>query len=292
MAGGVNNLANLPLKTDSNGYLLVTIGGGNWTPDKITLDSVNLDVVLRRSATKTLAIDTDGALGPLTLLDVRASLIDLGKVNGAVVSLSGAGILAYNTRAHIGSPGDAQLTLLNAAESAGAALDFATDGTLKVRGRALTAGTGNLDVGAKVTAYNAITTAGQGVPSIYGAGTVSAQTTAAASIATYTTPNAIGDYVVSGNVNVTTSTTHSFSLNVNYTDEGGTARVLVLPVAQLAGGFAASGLITNATGAGPYEAAAMHIRCKATTAITIQTPASGTFTSVVYNAAGVIRQVQ
>lgn len=112
-----------------------------------------------------------------------------------------------------------------------------------------------------------------------------------ASIATYTLDIADASFCVSANCNVTTATTHSFSLNVAYTDESNTARILVLPLTQLAGTFITTGLITNVTGVGPYESAVMHIRCKASTAITIQTSSGGTYTAVVYTAEGSIRQL-
>ena len=60
-------------------------------------------------------------------------------------------------------------------------------------------------------------------------------------------------------------------------------------MAQLAGAFITGGLITNVTGTGPYESPVMHIRCKTATAITIR-PSAGTFTSVTYNAEGIIKQ--
>ena len=47
--------------------------------------------------------------------------------------------------------------------------------------------------------------------------------------------------------------------------------------------------ITNLTGVGPYEGVPLHIRAKASTAITILT--SGTFTSVTYNCEGAIQQI-
>lgn len=215
----------------------------------------------------------------------------LNGVNGQTLALNGNGGYYWVSRTRVTSPADGQTLITNNATSAGIGFDAATDGTLKLRGRAYTAGTGNLDVGAKVTAYNQIATAGQGMPSIYSYGdTVAATNTGTASIATYT-PAADGTFEVSGNVLITTSTTHSFSLDCTYTDESNVARTLVIPVAQLAGTFVTSGLITNITGAGPYESATMTIRCKAATVITVRTSAGGTFTTVVYNARGVIKQL-
>lgn len=150
---------------------------------------------------------------------------------------------------------------------------------------------GNSLFGSTVTKYNNITTAGYGVAPIVGYGDTVAATGVTASIATYTVGAADGTFEVSANCLVTTSTTHSFSLDVTYTDEGSTARTMILPVASLAGSFVTGGLITNATGAGTYESPTMLIRAKAATAITVRTSAGGTYTTVTYNARGVISQI-
>lgn len=125
---------------------------------------------------------------------------------------------------------------------------------------------------------------------IKSSGRVTAQTDRSAVITSFTVGGSDGSFEVSGNVLVTASVTHSFSLDVSYTDEGNTARVLILPMAQLAGAFTSGGLITNVTGATPYESPLLHIRCKAGTAISIR-PSAGTFTSVTYNAEAIIKQV-
>lgn len=149
----------------------------------------------------------------------------------------------------------------------------------------------SVSLGKSISSYNGVTTAGTGVPIIVAAGGAAAVTAVQASVATYTVGASDGTFEVSGNVLVTTSTTHSFSIDVTYTDEGNTSRTLVLPVAQLAGAFITSGLITNVTGAGPYESPAMTIRCKAATAITVRTSAGGTYTTVTFNVRGIIKQV-
>jgi hypothetical protein len=143
-----------------------------------------------------------------------------------------------------------------------------------------------------IISYKGVTTAGWGVPAIQANGAIAATTNArSAAVATYTVGAADGTFVVSGNVNVTTSTTHSFSLDCSYTDENNVARVLVMPMAQLAGSFVATGLITNVTGAGPYESASMTIRCKAATSITIRPSAGGTYTTCTYDTYANIQQV-
>jgi hypothetical protein len=122
---------------------------------------------------------------------------------------------------------------------------------------------------------------------VQASGRSTAQTAAVASVATFTVGAADASFLVSVNVLVTVSTLHSFGVQVDYTDEGNTARTLTLPLAQLAGTFATA--ITNGTGAGPYEGAAVHLRCKASTAITVKT--TGTFTTVTYNVEGYITQI-
>lgn len=151
----------------------------------------------------------------------------------------------------------------------------------------------NVYVAGAIRQLGSITTVGTfGAPAIVAqARTVAATNTGTASVAAYTVGAADGTFEVGCNVLVTTSTTHSFSCDVTYTDEGNTARTMVIPIQGLGGNFATNGLITNALGAGPYESSVMTIRAKAATAITIRTSAGGTFTAVVYNIDGTIKQV-
>ena len=146
---------------------------------------------------------------------------------------------------------------------------------------------GALAVQNLVTKYNNISTVAWGQPAIYGTGRVTAQTGAAASIATYTVGAADGTFIVSGNVNVTTATAHSFTMTVTYTDETNASRVLTLTFSQITGTLLTA--ITNVTGAGAYEGVPLQIRCKAATSITFAT--TGTFTTVTYNAEGYITQI-
>lgn len=118
-------------------------------------------------------------------------------------------------------------------------------------------------------------------------GRVTAQTAAAASIATYTVGASDGTFLVSGNVLVTASVTNSFIETCAYTDESNTARTLTLTFSNVGGTFLTT--ITNVTGTGAYEGIPLHIRAKAGTTITFATV--GTFTSVTYNAEGEVRQI-
>lgn len=119
-------------------------------------------------------------------------------------------------------------------------------------------------------------------------GRSTAQTAAVASVAAYTVGAADGTFEISANVLVTAATLHNFTVTCAYTDEGNTARTLTLPFSSLAGTIATA--IANAGGAVPYEGVPLHIRAKASTAITIAT--TGTFTTTTYNVEGMIRQMQ
>jgi hypothetical protein len=223
-------------------------------------------------------------------LQVTAGALTIPSNNINMAATASLGFTATGFLSGTGTPG--QFLLRNDAITTGVGLDVATDAVLKLRDRTLGAGTGNLDIGAKITGYNGITTAGFGVPAIVASGNVVAATnTGTASIATFT-PAAAGTFEVGCNVLVTTSTTHSFSCDVTYTDEGSSARTLVLPMSVSAGGtFITTGLITNVTGVGPYASPVLNIRSAASTAITVRTSAGGTFTTVIYNARGTIKQV-
>lgn len=112
-----------------------------------------------------------------------------------------------------------------------------------------------------------------------GNGRATAQTAANTNILTQAVGNVDGTFLVGANVLVTTSTTHSFSVTVDYTDEGNTARTLTLNFTTLAGAFET--LITNVSGAVPHEGSPSIIRCKSGTNIVFKT--AGTFTTVTYN---------
>lgn len=116
---------------------------------------------------------------------------------------------------------------------------------------------------------------------------VTAQSAANSSITTVTNGGSDASFYVSMNMNVTSATAISTSLNCNYTDESSTARTMIFPVTSLSGTFLTNGLIITT---GAFETPVMHIRCKASTAITLYT-ATGTFTLVTYTAEGIIKQI-
>ena len=126
-------------------------------------------------------------------------------------------------------------------------------------------------------------------PGVSAHGRADAQVAAVATVTTFTVGAADRTFLVMANVLVTTATTHNFTVEVAYTDESNTPRVLTMTFSQLAGTQLTA--ITNVTGAGPYEGIPLCIRAKAGTPITINTQAAGVYTAVVFNVDGSIIQV-
>lgn len=211
----------------------------------------------------------------------------------ASMMLGSGGFFAWNNkRAGTSASGNGLVTFYiptaNYGQGNGIGLGWVNDGTLTIRGKAQTAGTGNLDVGAKVTAYNQITTAGMGVPLVVASANISAQTTNA-TITSYANGAADADFDVRGQMSVTVSTTLATTITCTYTDVANVARTMILPIVSVNGTFVAAGAISGA-GATIWETPVMHIRAKASTTITILTSA-GTFTGVTYSASGVITEL-
>ncbi len=145
-------------------------------------------------------------------------------------------------------------------------------------------------INSKITAYNGLPTAGNGVQAVMAYGRTVGATAAVASIAAFTVGAADASFEVRANVLVTTATNHTFTLTCTYTDEGNSARVLTMTFGLVAGGVATTS-IANATGTVPYHGVPVTIRCKAATSITIASASGGTYTNVVYNAEGFISQL-
>lgn len=143
-----------------------------------------------------------------------------------------------------------------------------------------------LGLSGKIPTYNNVTTAGWGVPAVYASAVTDNTGAAVASVATYTLGAADGAFIISANVNVFAGASASFTVTVAYTDEKNTSRTTTMNFSNQAGTIATA--LTQATGA--YQGIPLHIRCKASTSITIAT--TGTFTSVAYNVQGSIIQIQ
>lgn len=152
---------------------------------------------------------------------------------------------------------------------------------------------GNLFIPGAVSKYLNVTTAGWGVPAIYAFNRGTGFTGAVNPVATYTCGASDGSFKVSGNVNITAGATYAFQLTVHYTDaDTNTARTQNIPVLSVGGGFT-SAIQTPTSGVGTYVGTTVHLRVKASTAITVETEiiAGGNFTDVTYNVEGLIEQV-
>lgn len=115
-----------------------------------------------------------------------------------------------------------------------------------------------------------------------------AVTAAVASVATIT-PAADASFDVCMNILVTTSTTHTFTGQCTYTDEGNTGRTVTMPFRLVGDTTALTATIAQGS-AVPYNGVPLRIRVKGGTAVTLLTSAAGTYTTVTYNVEGTIRQ--
>jgi hypothetical protein len=134
-----------------------------------------------------------------------------------------------------------------------------------------------------------ISAGGIGVPAIRSYVRSTALIAASGTQATFT-PTADGSFIVGFNVLVTTATTHTFTVTCAYTDEGNNARTATLDFVLVAGGAPGTS-ITNTNGTVPYMGIPQQIRVKGGTAITLQSAAGGTYTTVVYNLETWIQQI-
>lgn len=143
-------------------------------------------------------------------------------------------------------------------------------------------------IAGRITSYNSVITAGWGIPAIVASGRQTGLIAASASVATYTLGAADGSFEVSANYLPTAGTTYSFNVNLDYTDEGNTARTIAL-LFNAPGSTALNATLGNATGLIPRDSVSYHFRAKAATVITLSTV--GTFTTVTYNVEAVIRRL-
>ncbi len=146
----------------------------------------------------------------------------------------------------------------------------------------------DLTVGGSLINYHGVAGAGWGLAQVVGFGRITAQVAGVGNVVTHTVAGSDGSFLVSANVNVTTSTLHNFNVSCDYTDETNTGRTLVLALKQVAGALFVVN-VTNVTGAGPYYGVPEQIRCLVGTTIKIST--GGAFGAVVYNVEGVLMRV-
>ncbi len=264
------------LTSQGNGLFLSSIRIGNTSASGLFFQISN---TARSSASM---FQTDGGANRLdanTLTDTAAS----GTVAAAVATSIGQTTFAASNATTIT---DAACLYINSGPANGTNVTITNSWGLWNVGN--TRLDGQISQGAKTIKYNNILTTGWGQPAIYNSGRITAQS-ANATIGTYTVGAADGSFRISANMNVTGSTTLVTTLTCTYTDESNTARTLVLPVSSLNGTMVAAGAISGA-GATVWHTPAVHIRCKASTAITILTSA-GTFTGVTYTAECSIQQI-
>lgn len=220
--------------------------------------------------------------------------------------VNNGGIIEWNSQTKIAVPVDGTIRFTNNATTGFTAINLGGDtASFPAVRRNATAinfrlADNSADCAVTALSYNgaAITSAGSAVttfPSVNSTlmGIVAnsrstGQTGAVASVTTYTLPASDGSFFVSANVLVTTASNHNFTVTVTYTDEGSTSRTLTLSFTLVAGGTLVTA-VANANGAVPYMGIPQQIRCKASTSITIAT--TGTFTTVTYNAEGMITKV-
>lgn len=126
---------------------------------------------------------------------------------------------------------------------------------------------------------------------VVGKGRSVAAVAAVANVASATVGAADASFTVVMNVLVTTSTTHTFTCECAYTDEGNTARTITLPF-RLVGDTTALTASVAATATVPYHGVPVQLRAKAGTVITLRTQAGGTYTTVTFNVEGWILQLQ
>jgi hypothetical protein len=225
-------------------------------------------------------------------LSLVTTLVNVIAAGGPIGDPTTVPVITYDSKGRLITVGTATITpaAIGSPSGSGTSTGSNTGDQTNITGNAATVTTNANLTGPITSTGNATAVA---VPSVsliakvVASGRATAQVAANPNIVTYALGAADGSFEVSANVNVTTATLHNFTVTCVYTDETNTSRTLTMGFTQLAGATLLSA-ITNVTGAGPYEGIIYHLRCKASTAITIAT--TGTFTTVTYNAESIIKQ--
>jgi hypothetical protein len=135
-----------------------------------------------------------------------------------------------------------------------------------------------------------IVTAGDGLVSVLGAATITAQS-GAHTIATYSPGSGTHTYEVSGSINITAATSAVFPLQVTYTDTAGASHTTNIPLVNATSGTGTVLTTTNSSAAADYVSIPLHIVATSGSAITVST-GTGTYTGVTYSANATIRRMQ
>jgi hypothetical protein len=178
-----------------------------------------------------LGVGIVGAVADFSLVTSKAGT---GQGRDFFIGNRGAGVLYFRTN-------DANRWLIDG--SVGHFL-AGTDNTYDIGASGATRPR-NLYLGSKILNYNAITTAGQGMPAIYSEA-ITATQTANFTVLTYTPPATAGRYRVSGVITTTSATnTGTVQMTVDYKDSQGTTHTAdVMALMDAAGSIA-----TTKTGA-------------------------------------------
>lgn len=178
--------SNARIRTDNSGNLLVVVGSGpisptglvvnsgtltantpiqfiqTWNNAAVTFAGVNIDITNTASNAASNALDvTNGVGGHLFRIGILGNFISnsAGSVNGDMTVVSSnqgfvvqtGGYFHWASGTFLTQPADGQLLMRNNAVTSGVGFDFNTDAVLKIRNRTLTAGTGTVDYGNKIS---------------------------------------------------------------------------------------------------------------------------------------------
>lgn len=147
---------------------------------------------------------------------------------------------------------------------------------------------GDLDLNGKLVGGVDLIATLDSKPTIVGQRFVQNKNAADSNFLSYTTGATDETVEVSMDMSVVTATAISTSMHVQYTNEHGTNRDVILPICRLDGNWISGGLITT-TGTFQTPVLPFHVKTGTTLKCTV---ATGTFTSVGYDLGAVIKRVQ
>lgn len=264
---------------------------GTWTNHPLQIRTNNADAMrVHVSGGVSIGNTTDPGAHNLSLSGVFTASVagSHGFTSGAT---SGSNNLDVSINNGGGPPSFANLTVF----VAGAGITLSTSVIAGVSASTLGSSATTFGITAttlaltgKTTTYNNIATVGWGTPAIYGRDRQTGKTGAIS--ANLYTPSADCTVVLYVEVTVVTATTHNFTVQLNFTNESGTASgsVITFVKGDGTGGGATTQAITNAGGAISYLGIPITLRLKGGTTLSYLT--GGTFTTVNYNIEATVAQ--